>query len=141
MGTINRRSFVAGVLTLVPALPLKADGSALRGKLSKGPDGKPALQIGNGTFVAVTGDEDTTGVLNDERLAGMDFEAIGKYSAPGQFSINPIHTHALYVYKEGKRLMVTYWCDVCAIRTYTPGLCWCCRENTAVDLRDPATVV
>jgi hypothetical protein len=33
--------------------------------------------------------------------------------------------------------MVTYWCEVCAIRTYTPGECMCCQENTELDLRDP----
>ena len=33
--------------------------------------------------------------------------------------------------------MVTYWCEVCAIRSYTPGLCVCCRDETTLDLRDP----
>ena len=88
----------------------------------------------------LSGDADTLGVLKDERLADTDFEVAGKAVGVGKFAVNPIHTHALFVHQKGKRLMVTYWCDVCAIRTYTPGLCWCCRENTAVDLRDPSSV-
>jgi hypothetical protein len=133
---VERRKFLAGLLLLTPAslLPAADEGVSLRGKLVKGPDGKPALLAADGRTVSVTGDADTMGVLNDARLAGVDFEAVGKPAAD-QFAINPIHTHALYVHKDGKRLMVTYWCDVCAIRTYTPGLCWCCREETALDLR------
>jgi hypothetical protein len=33
--------------------------------------------------------------------------------------------------------VITYWCDVCSIRTYTPGKCWCCQQETTLDLRDP----
>jgi hypothetical protein len=36
--------------------------------------------------------------------------------------------------------MVTYWCAVCAIRTFTPGICWCCREETELDLLEPDKV-
>jgi hypothetical protein len=33
--------------------------------------------------------------------------------------------------------MITYWCDVCSIRAYTPGPCVCCQQETTLDLRDP----
>jgi hypothetical protein len=33
--------------------------------------------------------------------------------------------------------MVTYWCQVSYIRTYAPGECWCCQDDTALDLKDP----
>jgi hypothetical protein len=78
-------------------------------------------------------------VLKDARLAGSDFEVVGQAEG-GQFTIGPIHTRALFTYRDGKRLMVTYWCETCAIRTYTPGLCWCCREETALDLIPPDKV-
>jgi hypothetical protein len=42
----------------------------------------------------------------------------------------------MFVHQGGKRLFVTYWCDVCSIRTYTPGLCLCCRKETDLDLRE-----
>lgn len=122
-----------------------ADGAGsgtetLRGKLIKDPSGKPALQRPNGQITILTGDGDTLGVLKDPRLAGADLEVRGQASGSGQFSIDPIHTRALFTYKNGKRLLVTYWCDVCYIRTYTPGTCWCCQDDTALDLVDPGTV-
>lgn len=108
----------------------------MRGKLIDG----PALQTSDGKIVRLAGDPDTMGVLKDKRMKDADLEARGALTAPGQFTIEPIHTRALFVHKGGKRLVVTYWCDVCAIRTYTPGKCWCCQEETALDLRDPDTV-
>ena len=32
--------------------------------------------------------------------------------------------------------MVSYWCEVCSIRTFTPGVCMCCQDETAVDLKE-----
>jgi len=95
--------------------------------------------MADGRLLLLSGDDDTLGVLNDQRLAGSDFEVIGGATGDA-VAIEPIYTAALFAYKDGKRLRVTYWCDVCAIRTYTPGLCWCCREETVLDLRDPDTV-
>jgi hypothetical protein len=74
------------------------------------------------------------GVLNDQRLAGSDLEAIGHFESPDHFEVDPIHLKALFVHKEGKKLQITYWCDVCYIRTYTPGPCWCCQKYTDLDL-------
>jgi hypothetical protein len=99
----------------------------------------PALEQSDGKRLSLRGDPDTTGVLKDVRLAGADFEVIGQLEGD-TVTIQPIHTAALFAYKDGKRLRVTYWCDVCAIRTYTPGLCWCCRQETELDLRDPDRV-
>jgi hypothetical protein len=137
---VERRHFLSGLL-LVPALCRAADSAqTLRGKLEKSPDSKPVLRAADGKIVQLTGDDDTMGVLNDARLAGADFEVVGSSPASGPFAINPIHTRAMFVHKDGKRFVVTYWCDVCAIRTYTPGICWCCREETALDLKEAGTV-
>jgi hypothetical protein len=137
---LPRRRFLVLLPCAATAL-LGADtaGVPYRGKLVKGPGDKPALQTSDGKLIFLSGDEDTVGVLKDKRLAGAEFEVIGTLNGD-TVAINPIHTAALFVWKDGKRLRVTYWCDVCAIRTYTPGLCWCCREETALDLRDPDTV-
>jgi hypothetical protein len=76
------------------------------------------------------------GVLRDERLAGDDFEVIGHLKDPQHFLIDPITSKAMFVHKDGKRLYITYWCDVCYIRTYTPGKCVCCQKYTDLDLRE-----
>lgn len=119
----------AGVLSAAPA------SVSLRGKLIQ-TDGKPQLESGGKIVFLDAADEPVAGVLHDPRLAGSDFEVRGHFSSPGRFLVDPIHTRPVFVHKGGKRLYVTYWCEVCAIRTYTPGKCWCCQKDTDVDLRE-----
>lgn len=106
------------------------------GKLVQPENGPAYLAIESGKKVALTGDEPTQAVLRDKRLAGMRLEALGHYAAPDRFEVDPIHTRALFVHKDGKRMQVTYWCDVCYIRTFSPGKCWCCQKETDLDLRE-----
>lgn len=134
---MERKRFLL-LLTAIPAL-LRAEQAVARGKLSKSSAGEPGLQL-DGKIVLLKGDPDTDGVLKDARLAGSDFEVVGQYLDDGRFQIEPIYKRALFTYKDGQRRMVTYWCEVCAIRTYTPGICWCCREETALDLIEPDKV-
>jgi hypothetical protein len=107
--------------------------STIRGKLVQGDD-KPAIELTDHRLIALDGDESTRGVLKDKRLAGADMEAAGHFVNPNLFHVGPIYTKALHVYKNGKRLSVSYWCSTCSIRTYTPGTCVCCQEETALDL-------
>ena len=132
---LARRRFLILLPAAARVVLAAGESSAFRGKLVEG----PALQMPDGKLLKLTGDSDTKGVLEDKRLAGADFEVIGALRGE-TIEINPIHTAALHAWKNGRRLRVTYLCDVCAIRTYTPGLCWCCREETALDLREPDTV-
>ena len=87
--------------------------------------------------VELSGDEPTTKVLRDSRLNGFDVQAKGHYTGAQRFAVDPMHTRAVMVRKEGGLKMVTYWCDVCSIRSYTPGPCVCCQQETTLDLRDP----
>ncbi|MBY0504592.1 MAG: hypothetical protein K2X03_11825 [Bryobacteraceae bacterium] len=120
------------LLAPLAAFAAEAPKSAVRGKfLAPGelttPKGKVQLR----------GDEATEKVLADPRLNGMDFEALGRFTEANRFVINPIHERAIWAYRNGQRLMVTYWCPVCYIRTYSPGECWCCQDDTQLDLKDP----
>lgn len=143
---LNSRRHFLGSLLLLPAGAMAAeDRKALpsgtknfRGKLEA--KNQPGLRQSDGAFVRLKGDEQTEKVLRDERLQGLDFEIAGQRGADGVVSILPIHLAALFTYQHGKRLRVTYYCDVCAIRTYSPGMCMCCREDTRVDLVDPAEI-
>ncbi len=87
--------------------------------------------------VALDGDSQTQKLLHDTRLNGFDVAAKGHYTAAGHFLIDPIHTRALLVRKDGALKLITYWCDVCSIRSFTPGPCVCCQKETTLDLRDP----
>ena len=131
---MDRRRFIFGVIAGVP-LVRAAGTPGLRGKLKTG--AAPTIEAEPGKAVLLSGDDATKGVLGDPRLDGSDFEVLGHFIDPTHFDVDKIHTKSLFVIKGGKRLMVTYWCDVCYIRTYTPGKCWCCQKDTDLDLRDP----
>lgn len=108
----------------------------IRGKLTQASGKPPAIETADHKTIYLDGDEPTRGVLNDKRLAGDDIEAKGHFTAPEHFQVDPIHTKAMFVHKNGHTKLITYWCDVCAIRTYTPGICVCCQQETTLDLRD-----
>ena len=122
-------------LFLVPALLSGFDGGAkLRGKLVAG----RKLEVG-GRLIALESDEAVGKVLDDERLIGGELEVEGKARGEVSFVIDEIHTKPLYVFQRGERLGVSYWCEICYIRTYSPGKCWCCQEDTKLDPKDPNT--
>jgi len=109
----------------------------LRGKIQIH-EGKPAVvETAGHKLVALDGDESTRKILNDVRLNGFQVEAKGRFTAAGTFLIDPIHTRALLVRQDGRLKMITYFCEVCNIRSYTPGNCVCCQRETTLDLRDP----
>ena len=109
----------------------------LQGKLTQHGDGPATLDLPDGRSIAVAGETESQKVLHDPRLAGMTVEGLGHFTSPQEFTLGPFYDKNMYVLKDGKRLRVTYWCDVCAIRTYTPGPCVCCQKWTDLDLRDP----
>jgi hypothetical protein len=120
----------------VAAAPTNVPGLSIRGTLTQGPDKKPALETSDHKTISLSGDEGTLKVLNDERLAGSDFEAVGHFSSPDHFEIDPLTSKSMFVYKDGKRFTISYWCDVCYIRTYSPGKCVCCQKYTDLDLQE-----
>jgi hypothetical protein len=112
-------------------------GEVVSGKLTVR-EGQPAtVETAEHKIVRLDGDEDTRKILADTRLNGFSVEAHGHFTAPDRFLIDPIHTHGFLVRKDGKLKLVTYWCDLCSIRAYTPGPCVCCQRETTLDLRDP----
>ena len=120
---------------LLPGLLLGVEKvKALRGKLVAG----RKLDAG-GRLVPLECDDPVGKVLDDERLIGTDFEVEGEMSGEGNFVIDGIHTKPLYTFVKGQRLGVSYWCEICYIRTYSPGKCWCCQEETKLDPKDPNT--
>lgn len=136
MESVNRRSLLP-ILFFPGALTAQPVADSLRGRLTRMPaSSEPALATARRGLVAVTGDRPTMGVLNDKRLAGSDFEALGRFQDEHRFEIAPIHTRSMFVYRNERRLYITYWCELCSLRTYTPGVCWCCQQETALDLRE-----
>jgi hypothetical protein len=111
--------------------------TAVHGKLVQRENQTPAIETADHKLIVLAGDGSTEHVLHDKRLAGLDLEAKGHFTAPDRFQVDPFYTRALYAIKDGKRLMVTYWCEICSIRQYEPGPCWCCQRETKLDLHEP----
>jgi hypothetical protein len=125
---------------LATVFALAADlhaGETLRGKLVLRDGKPPVVETAEHKLVTLDGDEPTRKVLGDLRLNGFEVEAKGRFTAPDRFLIDPIHTRSMLVRQDGKLRMVTYWCDICSIRSFTPGPCVCCQRETTLDLRDP----
>ncbi len=127
------------LLCLAFAIVCFADAGSMtvRGKLMQKQGQPPAIETADRKLIPLEGDVPTQGVLKDKRLAGADLEVRGHYTSGNAFMIDPMHTKAMFVYKDGKKSRITYWCDLCSIRTYTPGICMCCQQETELDLRDP----
>lgn len=111
---------------------------SVRGRLRQDASLPPAILTRDGRTVVLEADAPSEAVLRDPRLATEDFEALGRFRSPGLFTVDPIHERALLVWRGGKRLVVTYWCDVCSIRAWSPGRCQCCQQEMRLDLRDPS---
>jgi hypothetical protein len=118
-----------------PSKTVETPATTVQGKLIQHEYQAPVIETANHKLVTLDGDGSTVHVLNDKRIAGMEIEAKGHFTAADHFQIEPFHTHAIHVLKDGKRLLVTYWCDVCSIRQYEPGPCWCCQRETALALK------
>ncbi len=134
---MRRRVFMQA-LAAATCFAADSQTSIVRGKLTVR-EGKPSsVETPEHQSIELEGDESSAKVLGDRRLNGFEIEAKGKFSTPGRFTLNPSHLRPLLVRdKKGDLKLVTYWCEICSIRSFTPGPCACCQRNTEVDLRDP----
>jgi len=128
---MNRRRFVQAVWAL-PASLWAGAADSVRGILELE---QPVLRTASGERVLLEADEDSLKVLRDPRLAGREMEIFGTRRGASHFRAGPFHEKNILVIKGGNKYIVTYWCDVCSIRSYTPGQCVCCQEETELDLR------
>ena len=102
-----------------------ADSQVLHGRIRQDPGKPPVVQTSDGKSYTVSGDDFTKAQMADPKLNGRDVELEGRFAGPGQFD-----ALKLFTIKDGKRYKVTYWCDVCSIRTHMPGRCMCCQGET-----------
>lgn len=117
---------------LAAAARVRAAWGSVRGFLGEG-----YVVTAEGRRVELKGDAECEAVTKDERLRGEDFEALGQMGEAGRFEMAPVNERGLFVWKKGKKRLVTYWCEICAIRAWAPGPCQCCQQETKLDLRDP----
>lgn len=125
------------VLLLALLLPsFGAPPESLRGKLVHH-GGKAAIETPDHKLVFPEGEPETMAVLGDRRIEGLDLELLGHFTAPDRFTVGPFYTSkSMIVHKDGKGYTISYWCPVCSIRSYTPGKCMCCQQETHLDLEE-----
>lgn len=114
-------------LSVVAALAAGAwaAGDLLRGRLRQEKGKPPVIQTADKKTYTVSGDEFTEAQMADPKLNGREMELEGRFAGPGHFEATQIFT-----IKSGQRYKVTYWCDICSIRTHMPGRCMCCQADT-----------
>jgi hypothetical protein len=137
---MQRRTLLS-LLVLAPAAALKARAAdagpdTVRGNLVQASGKPPALQIRDGS-VTLEGEPETLAVLGDERLAGADMELRGHRLSRDRFRIGPFfESKSMFVHRNGKTYTISYWCEICSIRTYTPGKCMCCQQETHITFQE-----
>lgn len=119
------RVLLALITATVLTAASTADNHVLRGRIRQEAGKPPVVQSSEGKSYAVSGDDFTRAQMADPKLNGREVELEGRFARPGQFD-----ALKLFTIKDGKRYRVTYWCDVCSIRTHMPGLCMCCQGET-----------
>jgi hypothetical protein len=129
-----RRAFMLSLI--ISSAAIASSPATPRGKLTQ-QSGKAAIETADHQYLYLTGDAATQKILRDERLGGMDLEVRGHFTSAGEFAVDPMEDRAILVHKGDHLYRVTYYCDTCSIRTYEPGRCLCCQEETHLDLIDP----
>jgi hypothetical protein len=97
----------------------------LHGKIRQERGKPPMIVTAEKKAYTVTGDDFTKAQMGDSRLNGREIEVGGHFTSATNFE-----AARLYTLKNGKRYEITYWCDVCSIRTHMPGRCMCCQGPT-----------
>lgn len=94
-------------------------------------EGEPlVLTADSGEKLELIVDEaDPFHTFHDPELAGRTWELEGFRRDGGRFEVR-----RLFTIKDGKRYKVTYYCEICHITSYRPGMCMCCQED--VELRE-----
>ena|SRR5689334_16593808 len=66
----------------------------------------------------------STAIFTDPRVRQRDLQVTAKVTAKHQLEIIRVQS-----IREGKLYDLYYFCELCNIRAYAPGLCPCCRNE------------
>ena len=78
----------------------------------------------NGKLYTFLTTDTMTPVFTDTRVRQRELQITARLYAGDQ-----LETIKVQSVKEGKLYDIFYYCDVCSITSYTPGLCPCCRNE------------
>lgn len=84
------------------------------------------LKDSSGRVYPLKADKSLDTLRTEPRIQSKDF----------QLTLRPIQNSSLFeiinarFFRDGKLYEFYYYCEVCNIKTYHPGLCMCCRQET-----------
>lgn len=108
------------------------DGGEPSGTGAECPDEPPggwALRGEAGALHPLSADDALVAMLTDERVRSRELQ-VTAWREDGGLAL--VHLRTVI---DGRLHDPHYYCDVCAIRAHTPGLCWCCRAP--FEFREP----
>jgi len=98
-----------------------------------GPNVRYALSDGNGKLHNFSSADASAAIFSDVRVRQRELQVTAQTTAKGQLEI--VRVQSL---REGRLYDLYYFCELCNIRAYAPGLCPCCRNE--MEFREaPAT--
>ena len=98
-----------------------------------GPNVRYALSDGNGKLHDFSSADASAAIFSDVRVRQRELQVTAQTTAKGQLEI--VRVQSL---REGRLYDLYYFCELCNIRAYAPGLCPCCRNE--MEFREtPAT--
>ena len=125
-----------------PTPPANLPAEALHGTIDAKDKGAITIVTHDGgkmRRITLIADKDGEKVLRDGHLAKLDVAVHGHFTGKTKFELDPFFDKPIHAMKDGKELLVTYWCGNCGIRYYLPGKCICCGGDTNLDLHEEET--
>jgi len=90
----------------------------------KGDDARFSLKSKDGKqYLFVAGDPETS-IFTDSRVRQRDLQITAKLHPESRLELIKVQS-----VREGKLYDLYYFCELCNIRAYGPGLCPCCRNE------------
>jgi hypothetical protein len=82
------------------------------------------LLTAEGKVVSFSPRDNRAEMFTDHRVRDRELEVHGWPAADGHLAITRILS-----WRDGQLFDMYYFCDVCNIKSNTPGPCWCCRQD------------
>lgn len=98
-----------------------------------GPAARYAIADGGGKLHAFSAGDAGTAMFTDARVRRRELQVTAQKTAKNELEIVRVQS-----VRDGKLYDIYYFCELCNIRAYAPGLCPCCRNE--MEFREtPAT--
>lgn len=89
-----------------------------------GPEARYALMDGNGELHPFSSTDPETAVFSDLRVRQRELQVSARADKGNRLEVIKVQS-----VRDGKLYDIYYYCELCNIKAYAPGLCPCCRNE------------